>query len=155
GGQSHKYTSTGDGTYAGGFATVTTTAGSVNGTAVFSEFDAAGRLIGEAGVPSASAVPKQAIFVDTIGNFNIGVAYSNPGPAAASITLTLLNGSGAVVGTPVTQTLGPGNHTARFTSEIFPGSPPLAGTMQIQSSGPLAAIALRFDPAFALFTTLP
>src|SRR5207253_1620109 len=57
-GETRKYTSTGSGVYGGGFATVATTAGSVTGTAIFSEFDAAGtRLIAEAGVPSAVAVP--------------------------------------------------------------------------------------------------
>jgi len=31
----------------------------------------------------------------------------------------------------------------------------LAGTMQIISDSPLAAVALRFDPSFTKFTTLP
>jgi len=153
-GQSRKYTSTGAGAYAGGFATVATTAGTVTGTAIFSEFDLAGRLIGEAGVPSAAAVPNQAIFVDTQGGFNVGVAYANPGTGSASIELSLLNSAAASVAT-TTQVLGPGNHVAGFTSQMFPGAPQLAGTMQIRSTAPLAAIALRFDPSFTVFTTLP
>src|SRR5262245_12529365 len=59
-GETRKYTSTGTGAYAGGFATVSTSAGTVLGTAVFSEFDLANRLIAEAGVPSSSSVPNQA-----------------------------------------------------------------------------------------------
>ncbi len=154
-GATQKYTSTAAGTLVSGFATVSTSAGTVNGTAIFSEFDGANRLLGEAGVPSASAVPNQAIFVDTQGGYNIGVAYANPSAAAASVTLSLLNSSGMVVA-PTTQTLGPGNHSAVFTSELFRGAPPVAGTMQIRAAGaPLAAIALRFDPTFSLFTTLP
>jgi len=153
-GQTRKYTSTGGATYGGGFATVTTTVGSVSGTAIFSNYDLAGRLIAEAGVPAANAVANQAVFVDTVGGFNIGVAYSNPGASAANVTLSLLNSSAAEVATTA-QILGPGNHGAAFTFQMFPTAPQLAGTMRLQSSTPLAAIALRFDPTFSVFTTLP
>jgi hypothetical protein len=153
GGATRKYMSDGAGEYAGGFATVTSTA-PINGTAIFSQFDTAGRLLAEAGVPAVSAIPRQAIFVDTVGAYNIGVAYANPGGAAANVTLSLLNSVAATVAT-TTQTLGPGNHRAAFTSEMFPGTPQLVGTMQISSEANLAAIALRFDPEFRVFTTLP
>jgi hypothetical protein len=153
-GQTRKYTSTGAGEYGGGFATVVTTAGTVNGTAIFSQFDLANRLIAEAGVPSAPAVANQAIFVDTVGGFNIGVAFANPGTAAASVNLSLLNSAAASVAT-TTQSLGPGNHSAAFTFQMFPSAAQLSGTMQLKSSVPLAAIALRFDPSFTVFTTLP
>src|SRR5579883_1381393 len=155
-GQSKKYVSSGTGAYSPGFAIVSTTAGTVTGTAVFSEFDqATGALIAEAGVPQASALTKQAVFVDTVGGYNIGVAYANPGPAAASITFSLLSAGGATVAS-TTQQLGPGNHAAGFTSGLFTSvTTQLSGTMQVQSTSPLATIALRFDPNFKLFTTLP
>ena len=155
-GATRKYVSAGTGAYAGGFAAVVTTEGAVAGTAIFSEFDGAGRLVGEAGVPAVAAVPNQAIFVDTQGGFNIGLAYANPGSASADITLSLLDSAAASVATTA-QTLGPGNHNAAFTFQIFPGAPPFVGTgtMQLRSSAPLAAIALRFNPTFSLFTTLP
>jgi len=152
----HRLISAGNGQFQSGFATVTANAGIVSGTAIFSEFDGSGNLIGEAGVPSSGAVARQAIFVDTINSFKIGVAYANPGPGAANVRLTLLNSSGAfVVPTPVSQVLGPGNHTAAFTFQMFPTAPNMAGTMQIISDSPLAAIALRFDPPLLKFTTLP
>lgn len=159
GGGTRKYTSTGAGVYAGGFATVSTDTGTVNGTAIFSQFDSTNRLVAEAGVPAVGSVPRQAIFVDTVGGYNIGVAYANPGPAAAPVMLSLVNSSAATVLT-TTQTLGPGNHAAAFTSELFRGSEQLLatvpiGTLQITSASPLAAIALRFDPSFSVFTTLP
>ena len=138
----------------GGFATVNSNDGSVSGTAIFSEFDTAGNLIGEAGVPSAAAVPRQAIFVDTVGGYSIGVAYANAGGASANITLNMLNSSAVSVAS-TTQILGPGNHNALFTFQLFPSAPQLAGTMQITSNSPLAAVALRFDPSFTKFTTLP
>ena len=154
GGQTKKYVSAGTGTYAGGFATVSTTTGTVGGTAIFSEFDLGNRLIAEAGVPAVNAVPRQAIFVDTVGGYNIGVAYANPGASAASVSLSLLNAAAVSVAT-TNQTLGPGNHAAAFTFQMFPTARQLAGSMQITSSTPLAAIALRFDPTFTVFTTLP
>lgn len=153
-GQTKKYVSAGTGTYSPGFATVTTSAGTVAGTSIFSEFDPGGRLIAEAGVPQAAALTKQAIFVDTIGGYNIAVAYANPGASAANVTFNLLNSTADSVAT-TTQLLGPGNHVATFTSGIFPSVGPLAGTMQVTSSVPIPTIALRFDPVFTIFTTLP
>jgi hypothetical protein len=153
GGATRKYLSAGTGDYAGGFAVVNAT-GNVNGTAIFSQFTTSGRLIAEAGVPASPAVPRQAIIVDTVGGYNIGVAYANPGTAAANVTLSLLNSAAATVAT-TTQILGPGNHRAAFTFEMFPGSGQLVGTMQVTSASALSAIALRFDPTFAIFTTLP
>jgi len=153
GGQTRKFTSSGAGTYAGGLAIVSSNA-PISGTAIFSEFDSAGRLIGEAGVPSGSAVSNQAVFVDTQGGYNVGVAYANPGTAGANVTLRLLNSSGVAVMSTV-QTLGAGNHAAAFVSQLFPGAPELVGTMQITSQTPLSSIALRFDPTLSVFTTLP
>jgi len=155
-GGTRKLVSNGGGQYKGGFATVSTTAGTVTGTAIFSEFDLAGNLVGEAGVPAASASARQAVFVDTQGGYSIGVAYANPGGGAASVTLNLLNSSAAMVAS-TTQILGTGNHVSTFTSQLFtsPGVPAVAGTMQIVSNSPLAAIALRFDPTLSKFTTLP
>ena len=152
----HKLISSGNGQFGSGFAAVSTDAGTVGGTAIFSEFDSSNNLIAEAGVPSASAVTRQAIFVDTINSYKIGVAYANPGSNSANITLTLLNSSAAkVVPTPVSQVLGPGNHTAAFTFQMFPKAADMAGTMQLTSDSPLAAVALRFDPTLSKFTTLP
>ena len=92
--------------------------------------------------------------MDTLGGFQTGVAYANPNTATASITISLLNSEGAVVAT-TPSTLAGRNHNAVFVSQIFPNAAPLAGTMQVSSQVPLSAIALRFDPTFSLFTTLP
>jgi hypothetical protein len=122
---------------------------------MFSEFDAGGNLLAEAGVPSAEPVLRQAILVDTTGGYSVGVAYANPGGASiANISLTLLDHLGNAVAPPVTQTVGPGNHVSGFTSEFFRSAQPLVGTMQITSSTPIIAISLRFDPTLSKFTTL-
>jgi hypothetical protein len=153
-GGTRKLVSSGAGQIVSGFATVNANSGTVSGTAIFSEFDGVGNLIGEAGVPSAPAVGRQAIFVDTVGGYQIGVAYANAGAGAANITLNLLNSSAVPVASTA-QVIGPGNHNATFTFQMFPSAPPMAGTMQIMSDSPLAAVALRFDPSFTKFTTLP
>jgi hypothetical protein len=149
--------SDGAGQFLSGFATVSANVGTVSGTAIFSEFDSGGNLLAEAGVPSASAVAKQSIFVDTINSYKIGVAYANPGNTTANIKVDLLNSQAqSVLSTAASQVLGPGNHVAAFTFQMFPNAPQsMAGTMQIVSNVPLAAIALRFDPSLSKFTTLP
>ena len=155
-GASRTYVSKATGNFVSGFATVTTISGTVSGTAIFSEFDPAGNLMDEASVPSADPVLRQKILVDTTGGYNVGVAYANPGTTTiANISLTLLDNSGNAVAAPVTQTLGPGNHAAGFITQFFRSAPPVVGTMQITSSTPLVAIALRFDPTLSRFTTLP
>jgi hypothetical protein len=156
-GQTKKYSSTGANPLAGGFAVVTANS-SLNGVAIFSEYDSAtGALRGAAGVPAVSAVPKQEVVVDTTEGFLTGVAYVNPGVTLATARLDLLNTDAVTVMT-TTQSIGPGNHTQGFTTDFFPGAPAGVGTMRITATGAgtaLAAIALRFDPSFAIFTTIP
>jgi len=155
GGQTRKFVSLGDApTTDIGFATVTSTQ-PVTGNAIFSQFNGA-HLQSEAGVPASSPSARQSIFVDTSGGFHTGVAVANPNAAAADLTLTLLNTEGVLVATTAKSLL-PTNHTAAFTEELFVGTPgagPLVGSLQIVSSVPVPAVALRFSPDFAAFTTL-
>lgn len=156
GGQTVKFQSTGTGSYTGGYAVVSASA-PVSGTAVFSLYDGSGtNLVAEAGVPAAAALAKQAIFVDSTNNFNVGVAFANTGSSAASnVTLTVLDSNAATVLTTTIPSLGAGNHKAAFVNEFFPAIQPMIGTMQItSSSGGIAAVALRFAPS-GVFTTLP
>src|SRR5262249_46130558 len=152
GGGTRKFVSTAAGALGVGFATVTADA-DVRGTALFSEL-VNGPLFAEAGVPSASTVLKQSIFVDTTSGFDTGVAYANPNATPATITLQLFSASGAPVSPAITQTLAGGQHNAIFVSQLFPGVPAFTGTMQIISDTPLAAVALRFASS-GVFTTLP
>jgi hypothetical protein len=152
-GQSRKFVSTSAGSLSVGYAIVSASA-DVKGTAVFSEFAPNGVLIGEAGVPSAAVLARQAIFVDTQASFSTGVAYVNPNPLPASIALQLVAGDGTPIGAPVNATLLPNQHTAAFVNQLFASAPAFAGTMQITSDARVAAIALRFAPSGS-FTTLP
>jgi hypothetical protein len=154
-GQSKKYTSTGEGVYASASAAVATSVGAVSGSSIFSQYGIAGRLIAEAGTPGSTPVLNQAIFVDTTNAFQVGTAYANPGTSSAQITLTLIKSSGEVLAT-TSRVLGPGNHAAGFTFQFFPNAPAdVIGTMQIRSTAPLAATALRFNPLVSVFTYVP
>jgi len=107
-------------------------------------------------VPQGDGVTKQSIFVDTLGGYNVGLAFANVGASSGTVTLSLLNTSAVLVDTTtLTGGLGANNHKAGFVSDFFPGKPPMAGTMQIVSNSALSVIALRFDPTLSIFTTLP
>lgn len=151
GGQTRRLVSKGTGTLTAGWARVTSP-GSVTGTALFSELGPAG-LIAEAGVPSANAVSKQAIFVDQTSGFSTAVAYANPGSSAATISFQLLDADGVGI-LSSTRALAGSQHTATLVSQLFPTAPAMAGLLRIDSSVPLAAISLRLAPGGQL-TTLP
>jgi hypothetical protein len=158
-GQSVKLVTSGSGPFSSGYASVTADL-PISGAAMFANFDSAGRLIAEAGVPASLPVAKQTIFVDTVGGYNVGVAYSNPTAAGSSnVQLRLLNALGVVVAT-TTHDLGGNNHRAAFPNELFSAVPAsqfvnLTGSMQVIGSTPLVALALRYDPSFSIFTTVP
>jgi len=154
GGETRKYVSTGTGAISNGFGTLSASA-TVIGTAVFSSFTAGGALVSEASVQASSPNLRQAIFVDTQAGFDTGLAYANPNPGPASINLNLLNTEGVAVLPSTTRTLAGNMQTAGFVrGGFFTTSPAMAGTLQITSSVPVAAVALRFSSA-GLFTTLP
>src|SRR5262249_27221600 len=75
--------------------------------------------------------------------------------ASAQITLSLLTSGGSTIAT-TNQILGPGNHAAGFIAGLFPSATgPIVGTMQLRSTTPLAATALRFDVLSPAFTSVP
>ena len=153
-GQNHKYTSTATNPLQVGYGVMTANA-AVAANVIFSHYDNAGPefLVSEAGLPGTTPMMKQGIFSDTQNGFNPGVAIVNPSASAQSITFELVNNNGQVVMSS-TQTLGPNQHFAKFLSEIFSNLPTMAGRLQFFASGPLAAVALRFDRHYNLFTTL-
>jgi hypothetical protein len=153
-GQNHKYTSTATNPLQVGYGVMTTSA-QVAANVIFSHYSSGGSefLLAEAGLPGTTPMTRQGIFADTQFGFNPGVAVVNPSTSAQSITLQLVNNSGQVVMSS-TQILGPNQHFAKFLSELFPDLPSMAGRLQFFGSGPLAAVALRFDKNYTLFTTL-
>jgi len=152
-GETRKMISNGAGGLTTGFATITANA-AVLGTSMFTQLNSVGQMLGEAGVPLAIPIGKQAIFVDTLNGFKTGVAIANPNTASLEIHLELLNQSGQMV-TSTVRTLGPLQHFSLFVNELFPAVGPMVGRLQFYCTNPMVGIGLRFDPSFALFTTLP
>jgi hypothetical protein len=151
-GQSRKYTAVGDIPLTVGYARVSANA-SVLGAAMFTQLDGAGNILAEAGVPMGIPLGKQAVFVDTTGGFRTAVGIANPNNAVLDVHFQLLDTNGTPLA-QITRTLGPFQHVALFTDELFPGAPAMVGRLQFWCTNPMVAVALRFSPSIQ-FTTLP
>ncbi len=136
-----------------GFATVSSNSLSVIGSAMFTQLNGGGGMVSEAGVPMGVPLPKQGVFVDTTNGFKTGVAIANPNNAALKINFELMNEGGQKILT-VQRDLPPNQHLAFFVNELFPEAPAMIGRLQFYCTNPMVSIALRFDPSFALFTTM-
>ena len=152
-GESRKFLSIADIPLTTGYATVTANA-SVLGSAMFSQADAVGKMRAEAGVPMAIPLGRQAVFVDTTGGFKTGVAIANPNSATLRIHFELMSNTGQMIRT-VLRELPPYQHLAFFVHELFPDAPEMVGRLQFYCTNPMVSVALRFDPTFSVFTTMP
>lgn len=135
-----------------GYARVTTLPG-VAGTAIFTRSQQdSGQIVVEAGVPAATPLEEFTVFVDSLGDWDTGLAMVNTATAGsgsdptATVTLRLYNTSFQWLGQR-TLTLGPGQHRAHFVFELLGEAVPQAGEMQgvvtVASDQPLAAVTLR------------
>lgn len=134
-----------------GWARVTANA-ALGGTIIFSQLDAAGNLVTEAGVGAAALMSDFSIPVDTTGNFDTGVAFANPSVDAITVILRLYDLSGFFVGRAELP-LASRHQTARFITEFFPNFKGSRGTLSISSPSAISAIALRLTNSS--ITTLP
>ncbi len=141
---------TGVGDLATGAATISSGA-PVSASAVFTMFDTQGNFRAEAGVGDAHALSRFTLPVDNTGAFDTAVAFYNPSATAATVTLRLLYTDGGAVGT-ASLNLPPGNHIARFVSEIFGPdtcnnrsdcASDLQGSVAVSASEGIAALVLR------------
>jgi hypothetical protein len=159
GGQTRFFISTGmSGALTTGYAAVSSNL-AVAGGAVFIEFGnvfaPTPTRIGQAGVPSSSALTRQSVIAIKTNSENTGVAVASPGGSAATVTFQLLDTNGTPVLSAVNRPIVTNGHTAFFVSELFPTLPSgFYGTMQITSSTPVAVLSLLFEDT-GLFTTLP
>jgi hypothetical protein len=151
--ESRKFMSVADIPIDTGFATVTSNSGGVLGNAMFTELDAVGNMVAEAGIPMAIPLGKQGVFVDTTNGFMTGVAIANPNNAALHIHFELVSTTGQIILTQV-RDLAPGQHMATFIHELFPDAPPMVGRLQFWCVNPMISVGLRFEPSFRMFTTL-
>ncbi len=151
------------------------------GTAVFS-FKQNGVTVSEAGVPASPPTTLARLFIDyrsgvpavpgrsDAGTIDVdtGIAIVNYGSAAANITYTLRDITGATISTGL-GTLAAGAHFAKFIDQLkevapgfnLPTSFPTTtgfGSLEISSDQPLSIVALREtinQRHKALFTTTP
>jgi hypothetical protein len=137
-----------------GWARVTSSS-PIGGSAIFQTFSGS-RILSEAGVASSPAAARLAVYVDSLGSTESGLAICNPNAIATTVSLRLRSVSGTVVAA-TTFDLPPMAHTARFFTEWFPrGFDEFEGTLEVLASDPVSAVALRFDnPGGTVFATLP
>jgi hypothetical protein len=152
-GETRKFVTSGSEPLSTGYATVTANA-PVLGTGMFTQFDALGNMVGEAGIPAAIPLGRQAILVDTQADFKTGVAIANPNNVALHINFELVSRTGQIVKT-VSRDLAPGQHIAFFIHELFPDAGSMVGRLQFYCANPMVSVGLRFEPSLELFTTLP
>jgi hypothetical protein len=152
-GESRKFVPVGDVPLTTGFATVYSNSSAVLGNAMFTEFDGAGNMLAEAGVPMAIPLVKQALFVDTTNGFRTGLAVANPNAVSLQVHFELLSDTGQVV-TSIVRELGASQQVALFLDELFPNVPAMVGRVQFWATNPTTSVALRFNAPGTPFTTL-
>ncbi len=127
----------------------------LGGSAIFQTIGG-GQISSEAGVPSAPAAAHFTTYVSSMGYTESGLALSNPNSTAVSVTLRLRDATGQVQES-VSIPLDPLAHIARFFTQWFStGFSDFEGTLELLSTGPVCAVALRYDNSQQnVFATLP
>ncbi len=127
------------------------------GTALFSYTNPDGVLVSQAGVDAGTPTSAGRIFVDE-SDAKTSIALVNPTPGVAHTMLVLRDSAGNQVQS-IPLSLTPGQHVARYVTELFPGIPTgFVGSLSFQSDQPLAALTLcetrnRYDEP--VYATLP
>src|SRR5207237_7751008 len=100
----------------------------------------------QSGILPMPMMTDASLMVDVVPGIgrNLGVAIAHPSSTTNSITLTLRDEAGSVAGTPVTITLQPQQQSAKFVTELLPGTTGAAfrGSLELQSSTPFAVLGL-------------
>jgi hypothetical protein len=149
------FQSDGTGPGTSGYARVRA-AGTVGGSAIFSEYTAGGTLITEAAVGASAPMDFFTFPVDITGEFNTGVALANPNSAnAINVSLNLVDLSGKLVASR-NITMDKGRQTAFYVSgvgQLFPEVVNFRGSLQVMADVAIPAVALRSSNR--TLTTLP
>jgi hypothetical protein len=128
-----------------GYAVLTANHG-LGGVLIFSQFDAAAKLLTEAAVPPAQPSEDFLVFAQSDGGYNTGVALANVNELASGLSFLLRPDSES--GTLLESTPSPleaGRHNASLISganqlfPVFSGT----GTLEVRSAFPIPAVALR------------
>jgi hypothetical protein len=110
-------------------------------------------LVMEASVLAAQPDSTLRLPVFEKDGFGTGVAFVNANAISSAVTMTLRDAAGVTVNTG-SITLGQSQQTARFVSELFPGTANFEGTLELSSARPISALALR-QHFSGIFSTLP
>jgi len=139
-------------TTAGAVRIVPAGGGAVPTALVVFSYKPLGVVVAEAGVPTLSGTAFRTYVESSgsdgqAGNIQSGIAVANNGTSAASVTfeVTNLNGSTTGLPGPVTVSVPPSGHTARFLAQIFPAVPnPFKGVLRISTTAAgVSVVGLR------------
>src|SRR5256712_1920440 len=110
--------STGEGPARNGYAVITSDR-TIGGTAIFSEFDSAGKLLTEAGVPASPNLNNFTVFVDTRTGFNTGLAVAHTGSTTSTLSFRLPRlDARPLATTPATPFLRPHEQKTPIVTEV-------------------------------------
>jgi hypothetical protein len=116
-------------------------------------FNSSGALVIEASAPGGQPDILLRAPVFEKDGFRTGIAMVNMGPAESNVSLTLRTMDGAAQSV-VTTSLAPSQQSARFVSELFSLVSTFEGTLEISSTFPIAALALRQNVS-GIFSMVP
>jgi PKD repeat protein len=122
---------------------------------IFRVYDSDEGYFTETGIGNAKPSSSFVLPVDTTSSFNTAVAFLNTTALDAKVALTLRDSSGRQSGIPLDMIIGAYGQIARYiygSGQLFPDAIDFQGSLLVQSSQPLASIALR-ENAFPLSYT--
>jgi hypothetical protein len=143
----------GSGTGSAGAAAITSNV-PVGASAIFTVLNSQGQFQTEAGVGDSATLTSMTLPVDITGLSDTGVAFFNPGASSATLTLKLLDATGAVSGSTTTRSLSAKGHLSGFVDQFFSVSN-FRGSLAVSSTGAIASVVLRQYNGGANYTTLP
>jgi hypothetical protein len=128
-----------------GYAVLTADHG-LGGVIIFSQYDAAGKLLTEAAVPPAPLSQDFLIFAQSDGAYNTGIALANIHPQASDLSYRLRSEANPdEIQQRDPASLDAGKQNAALLSgsnQLFPAFSGL-GTLEVGSAFPIPAVALR------------
>jgi hypothetical protein len=144
----------GTGSLAAGAAKITSNT-PLGAAAIFTVVDPQGGFQTESGVGDSPALTELTLPADVTGAFDTGIAFFVPGTSSVTLTMKLLDTSGTVVSTAQPLVLPGKTHSAKFVTQLFPGTSNFQGSIAITATGPVSALTLRQHSGPLSYTTLP
>jgi photosystem II stability/assembly factor-like uncharacterized protein len=112
----------------------------------------------ETGVGPSQPMTEFVLPVEAEGPYSTGLAIFNLNSASTQITFLLLDRAGRAAAGPLSLTLGPEQHMAKFITglgQLFPSLSTFHGTLLVTSTRPVAAMTLRQHEDPLSYTSLP